>query len=418
MKDIIDDLAKRGMLDSFSDREKISEMLKTKQTIYCGFDPSNKSMQLGNFIMIHMLSRLQKAGHRILAVVGGATGMIGDPSGKAAERTFLTEDTVKANAESLGRQLSKYLDFSDPEKGMLLNNYDWWSKINVIEFLREYGKLMPVNYMLSKEVVKSRLEVGISYAEFSYMVLQAGDFYRFHKDYGCNIQIGGGDQWGNLTTALDFIKRKEGADCGCEVFSVKLITDSNGKKFGKSEKGALFLDPEMTSPYDIYQYFINVADSDVLRYLYIFDDRDTEELDAIYAKHMENPGLRYGQKVLAYSVTGLVHGKEAADDCVAMTQALFSGDYSSLSGNAVKELAQALKAKHVNKGVTLIEALIASGLATSKREAREFISNGAVSINGLKTNDLNRVLCEEDLLQGEAVFLKRGKKNNAALFLD
>lgn len=418
MTDIIGDLEKRGMLDSFSDRDKIAEMLKTKQTIYCGFDPSNKSMQLGNFIMINMLRKLQLAGHRILAVVGGATGMIGDPSGKAAERTFLTEETVKANAQALGNQLSKYLDFSDPEKGILLNNYDWWSKVNVIEYLREYGKLMPINYMLSKEVVKSRLEVGISYAEFSYMVLQAGDFYRFHKLYGCNLQIGGGDQWGNLTTSLDFIKRKDGADCGCEVFSVKLITDSNGKKFGKSEKGALFLDPTMTSPFDIYQYFINVADPDVHRYLYIFDDRPTEELDRVFAKHMENPGLRYGQKELAYSVTSLVHGKEAADDCVNMTAALFSGNYSSLSEKAVTDLAQYLKAKHLAAGTNIVDALIFSGLASSKREAREFLKNGAVSLNGTKVTSQDLTLDASSCLPGKVLFLKRGKKNNAALFLD
>lgn len=269
MIDIFDDLNKRGLLDSYSDKEKIRELLKTPQTIYCGFDPSNKSMQLGNFIMIHILSKLQKAGHRIIAVVGGATGMIGDPSGKKSERSFLEPEQVNYNVECLKKQLSKYLDFSDPNKGICVNNYDWWSTTNVLTYLRDFGKMMPINYMLAKEIVKSRLEVGISYTEFSYMILQAGDFWNLRSKYGCVMQIGGGDQWGNLTTALDFVKKKEGEKCPCQVFSVKLICDSNGKKFGKSEKGALFLDPSMTSPFNIYQYFINVADNDVGRYLYI-----------------------------------------------------------------------------------------------------------------------------------------------------
>lgn len=416
MSDIIKDLEARGLVDSFSDEEKIKKLLETKQTIYCGFDPSNKSLQLGNFIMITLLRRLQKQGHRIIALVGGATGMIGDPSGKKAERNFLTVDAVKANAESIKNQLAKYLDFSSPDKGIVLNNYDWWSKINVIEFLRDYGKLMPINYMLAKEIVKSRLAIGISYTEFSYMILQSGDFYRLHKDYSCNIQIGGGDQWGNLTTALDFVKRKE-PESPCQVFSVKLITDSNGKKFGKSEKGALFLDPSMTSPFTIYQYFINVSDSDVLRYLYIFDDRPLSELDAIYKKHMENPGLRYGQKELAYSITCILHGKEKADACVAMTKALFDSDFSKLSESECQELAQSLSAKEINSGTGILDALVLSGLASSKREAREFIKNGAISLNGTKISDEKATLSTQNGLFNRILFLKRGKRQNSALFI-
>lgn len=417
MIDIFDDLNKRGLLDSYSDKEKIRELLKTPQTIYCGFDPSNKSMQLGNFIMIHILSKLQKAGHRIIAVVGGATGMIGDPSGKKAERSFLEPEQVNYNVECLKKQLSKYLDFSDPNKGICVNNYDWWSTTNVLTYLRDFGKMMPINYMLAKEIVKSRLEVGISYTEFSYMILQAGDFWNLRSKYGCVMQIGGGDQWGNLTTALDFVKKKEGEKCPCQVFSVKLICDSNGKKFGKSEKGALFLDPSMTSPFNIYQYFINVADNDVGRYLYIFDDRPLEELDAIVAEHMQAPEKRMGQKTLAYSVTSLVHGKEAADECVKMTEAIFSGDFKNLKEQSLLDLARSLDAIEVEPGMNLVDALINTKLASSKREAREFLKGNAVSLNGEKVVDPNMILDESNALDGKVFFLKRGKKNNAAIIL-
>lgn len=417
MIDIFDDLNKRGLLDSYSDKEKIRELLKTPQTIYCGFDPSNKSMQLGNFIMIHILSKLQKAGHRIIAVVGGATGMIGDPSGKKSERSFLEPEQVNYNVECLKKQLSKYLDFSDPNKGICVNNYDWWSTTNVLTYLRDFGKMMPINYMLAKEIVKSRLEVGISYTEFSYMILQAGDFWNLRSKYGCVMQIGGGDQWGNLTTALDFVKKKEGEKCPCQVFSVKLICDSNGKKFGKSEKGALFLDPSMTSPFNIYQYFINVADNDVGRYLYIFDDRPLEELDAIVAEHMQAPEKRMGQKTLAYSVTSLVHGKEAADECVKMTEAIFSGDFKNLKEQSLLDLASSLDAIEVEPGMNLVDALITTKLASSKREAREFLKGNAVSLNGEKVVDPNMILDESNALDGKVFFLKRGKKNNAAIIL-
>lgn len=417
MIDIFDDLNKRGLLDSYSDKEKIRELLKTPQTIYCGFDPSNKSMQLGNFIMIHILSKLQKAGHRIIAVVGGATGMIGDPSGKKSERSFLEPEQVNYNVECLKKQLSKYLDFSDPNKGICVNNYDWWSTTNVLTYLRDFGKMMPINYMLAKEIVKSRLEVGISYTEFSYMILQAGDFWNLRSKYGCIMQIGGGDQWGNLTTALDFVKKKEGEKCPCQVFSVKLICDSNGKKFGKSEKGALFLDPSMTSPFNIYQYFINVADNDVGRYLYIFDDRPLEELDAIVAEHMQAPEKRMGQKTLAYSVTSLVHGKEAADECVKMTEAIFSGDFKNLKEQSLLDLASSLDAIEVEPGMNLVDALINTKLASSKREAREFLKGNAVSLNGEKVVDPNMILDESNALDGKVFFLKRGKKNNAAIIL-
>lgn len=412
---IIDDLEKRGLLDNFSDEEKVKKLFDTPQTVYCGFDPSAKSLQLGNFIMITILQRLQKAGHRVIAMLGGATGMIGDPSGKKAERKFLSPDQVMDNAECIRNQLAKYIDTSNPNKGLILNNYEWWSKTNILTFLRDYGKNFQVGYMLAKDIVKSRLEAGISYAEFSYMILQAGDFDNLFRDYHCTMQFGGGDQWGNLTTALDFVKKKEGSDCGAEVFSFKLITDSQGKKFGKSESGALYLDPTMTTPYHIYQYFMNVSDSDVLKYLYIFDDRPIEEIDAIYKAHLEHPELRNGQKELARVIVTRLHGEKAAEDCLKMSVALFTDSFQGLSEESLKELTDGLTVVEESEDINLLDALIKTGLAKSKREAREFVSAGAVKINGEKTADLEKVITKADALDGGYLFIKRGKKLYAVL---
>lgn len=412
---IIDDLERRGLLDNFSDEERVKKLFDTPQTVYCGFDPSAKSLQLGNFIMINILQRLQKAGHRVIAMLGGATGMIGDPSGKKSERKFLTPDQVMENAECIRNQLAKYIDTSDPEKGLIINNYDWWSKTNVLSYLRDYGKNFQIGYMLAKDIVRSRLEVGISYAEFSYMILQAGDFDHLYQDYHCTMQFGGGDQWGNLTTALDFVKKKEGSDCGAEVFSFKLITDSQGKKFGKSESGALYLDPTMTTPYHIYQYFMNVSDADVLKYLYIFDDRPVEEIDEIYRKHLEHPELRFGQKELSRVIVTKLHGEEVAAECEKMSVALFTDSFTGLSEQGLRDLTEGLVVLTCESEISLLDALINTKLASSKREAREFISNGAVKVNGEKINDLSFVIRKENSLQGGYIFLKRGKKLYAAL---
>lgn len=412
---IIEDFEKRGLLDNFSDKEKVEEMLKSKQTIYCGFDPSAKSMQLGNFIMITLLQRLQEAGHRVIAVLGGATGMIGDPSGKKSERKFLDKNAINENVLAIKAQLSKYINTTDPNKGIIVNNYDWWSKMDVLTFLREYGKSFQINYMLDKEIVKSRLEVGISYTEFSYMILQSGDFEHLYKDFGCSMQFGGGDQWGNLTTALDFVKKKEGSDCKAEVFSIKLITDSNGKKFGKSENGALYLDPTMTSPYHIYQYFMNVSDSDVLKYSYIFDKRPIEEIDEMYKAHMEHPELRMGQKELARTIVTAIHGKGVSDECEKMSVALFKDDFSGLSEADLQELTDGLVLVNGEGSINILDALINLKLASSKREAREFVTNGAVKINGEKISDLNLNIDSSKALNGGYVFIKRGKKNYACL---
>ncbi|NCA95920.1 MAG: tyrosine--tRNA ligase, partial [Methanomicrobia archaeon] len=322
---ILDDLNWRGLIKDFSNENEIRELLSTPQTIYCGFDPSAVSMHIGNFVMISILMRLQQAGHRVIGVVGGATGMIGDPSGKSKERNLLDDETLFGNTEGIRKQLSRFLDLKDPSKGFIVNNYDWLGKMGYLQFLRDYGKYFSVNYMLAKDVVASRMESGISYTEFSYMLLQSVDFLTLHRNYGCNIQIGGSDQWGNLTAGLELIRKLEGADAKAGVMTAHLITKSDGSKFGKSEEGALYLDPKLTSPYKLYQYFYNVSDEDAVRYLKVFTFLSHEEINAIVSDHLANPGARIGQKALAKEIVKTVHSLEDALDAIQMSEVLFSG---------------------------------------------------------------------------------------------
>lgn len=412
---IIDELETRGLLDKCSNDENVRKMMETKQTIYCGFDPSAPSMQLGNFVMITMLRRLQLAGHKIIAVLGGGTGMIGDPSGKKSERSFLTPEQVNENIERFKLQFSKYIDTSTPDKGEIVNNADWWSKINVISYLRDYGKLFQINYMLDKDIVRSRLTTGISYAEFSYMLLQSGDFLHLYNEKDCHLQIGGGDQWGNLTAALDFVRKSLGSKAEAEVFSLKLITDSMGRKFGKSENGALYLDPTMTSPYQLYQYFINLDDDSIEKFLMIFDYRPIDEIKKVVEEHNNSRGSRLGQRELARVIVTNVHSQEKADECLKMSQALFTDQYQGLGSEALAELASSLKTIPLEGEISLQEGLLTSGLASSKREVREFLSAGSVRVNGEVVKDAEYILSPSIALQNKFIFLKRGKKNFAVL---
>lgn len=408
--DIIEDLTYRGLIKDYSNKENVIELLKTPQTIYCGFDPSASSMHIGNFVMISILMRLQKAGHRIIALVGGGTGMIGDPSGKSKERAFLTAEDVKNNTEAIKKQLSKFLDFSTPERGVVVNNYDWLSKLSLIDYLRDVGKHFGINYMLNKDIVASRLESGISLTEFCYMTLQSYDFYKLHKDYGCNIQIGGGDQWGNLTSGLDFIRKVEGPDTKCEVMTANLITKSDGKKFGKSEDGAIYLDEKLLSPYKMYQFFINQTDEDAIKYIKIFTFLSKDEITAIEKEHLANLGARIGQKRLAYEVTKIIHGEEKANEAVMMSNALFSGEFTKLNKDQILELFNSIKFKF-NENQLLEDILINVKAANSKREAREFIKNNAISVNNQKITDPNKRFSKDELIAGSFLIIKRGKKN-------
>ena len=410
MINVIDDLNYRGLIKEYSNEENVHKLFESKQTIYCGFDPSASSMHIGNFVMISILMRLQRAGHKIIALVGGGTGMIGDPSGKSKERNLLTPDKVQENTNAIKKQLERFIDLSDPEKGMILNNYDWLGKVSLLEYLRDTAKFFPVNYMLSKDIVKSRLDAGISLTEFCYMTLQSYDFKYLHDKYGVNIQIGGNDQWGNLTAGLDFIRKTEGDDEKVECMTAHLITRSDGKKFGKSEDGALFLDRNLTSPYKLYQFFINQSDEDSVKYLKVFTFLPKEEINEIEKEHLANLGARIAQKRLAYEVVKIVHSEEDAEEAKKMSEVLFSNNFSSLKEESLKELFANSKIE-VKEKMKLEDLLIFIKAASSKREAREFIKNNAVSVNGIKTNDALKEFDKEDALFNKYLVVKRGKKN-------
>ena len=409
MSNIIEDLKYRDLIEQVSDEEKVAKLLEGNCPVYCGFDPSAASMHLGNYVMISLLRRFQLAGHKIVAVVGGATGMIGDPSGKSKERNLQTEETLRANTESIRHQLQRYIDLSDPSKGVLLSNSDWLGHMSMIEFLRDYGKYFPINYMLSKEIVKSRLEAGISFTEFAYQILQSVDFLHLYKAEGVKIQLGGNDQWGNLTSGLELIRKLEGDDALAGAITAHLILRSDGKKFGKSEKGALFLDANLTSPYALYQYFMNVTDEDAIRFLKVFSFLSKEEIEEVARQHFAAPGERIGQKRVAYEVTKDIHGKEAADEAVRMSEALFSNQFDSLSEKEIEEVFGEFKRK-VEPSL-LEDLLITLGAASSKREARTFITGNSVSINGKKVTDPKAMIDSSLALHGKYAIVKRGKKN-------
>lgn len=410
MENIIDELKYRGLIKDFSNEEEVRKLLDKPQTIYCGFDPSASSMHLGNFVMISMLMRLQRAGHRIIAVVGGATGMIGDPSGKSKERNLLSKDALSANTLAIKSQLERFINLDDPKKGIIVNNYDWISKLSVLDYLRDYGKFFPVNYMLSKDIVASRLQSGVSYTEFSYMILQSIDFLTLFLNEGCKIQIGGGDQWGNLTSGLELIRKTQGNETEAGCFTVPLLLDSQGKKFGKSEGGALYLDEKLVSPYKLYQFLYNSGDDDAARYLKIFSFKSIPEIKAIIKNHYENLGQRIAQKELAFEVVSTIHGQAKAQEAVDMSNALFSGNVKNLSKENILELLGNMEVK-LEAGLLLEDLLINIKAASSKREAREFIKGNSVSINGDKVTNLTKVITKEDAMFGEYVIVRRGKKN-------
>ena len=410
MFDIVSDLEYRGLIDNFSNKEAIRELLKTPQTIYCGFDPTATSLHIGNFVMISILMRLQRAGHKVIAVVGGGTGMIGDPSGKSKERSFLTAEDIQHNVDLIRKQLEKFIDLSSPDKGLLINNYDWLGKMSLIEYLRDVGKNFSINYMLSKDVVASRLQTGISLTEFTYMTLQSYDFYKLYTEYGCKIQIGGGDQWGNLTAGLDYIRKVNGPDSDAECMTAKLVTRSDGKKFGKSEEGAIYLDKELVSPYKMYQFFINQSDEDAIKYLKIFTFLTKDEIEEIAKEHFANLGARIGQKRLAYEVTKIIHGEEEANEAIRMTEALFKGEFNTLSLKQLDDVFANTSIK-IDISKPLEDLLIDVKAASSKREAREFIKNGAVLVNGEKCQEAMKIFSKSDLLHGKYLIIKRGKKN-------
>ncbi len=418
---IIDELKWRGLIHQMTD-EKLSEHLSEPRVVYAGFDPTADSLHVGSFIPLMTLRRFQRAGHRPIVLVGGATGMIGDPSGKSEERVLLSEDRLRQNVEGIAKQLRRFVDFEGPAGAVLVNNYDWMSGFTFLEFLRDVGKHFPVNVMLSKDSVRMRLEKsdsGLSYTEFSYMLLQAYDFVHLHRAHDCTVQLGGSDQWGNITAGIDLARRLDSV----QLYGITgpLLTKSDGSKMGKTERGAVWLDPEKTSPYAFYQYWINVADDDVgtcLRYLTELDRGAIEELDAVRA---EAPHRRESQRRLAEELTRLVHGDTGLAAAQRATEIFFGAEIDALTDAQLLDIfadvsSQELPRKVLEgEGLSLIDALVESGLATSRGEARRTIEQGGAYVNNRRRTGLDARLTAADLAGESTMVLRKGKKKYGLL---
>ncbi|MED3933575.1 tyrosine--tRNA ligase [Priestia megaterium] len=410
--DILQDLEFRGLINQQTDEKGLSELLsKESVRLYCGFDPTADSLHIGHMLPVLILRRFQQAGHQPIALVGGGTGLIGDPSGKKAERTLNEKETVAMFSERIKGQLSRFLDFEEGENAAVIaNNYDWIGSLDVITFLRDIGKNFGINYMMAKDSVQSRIESGISFTEFSYMILQSYDFLNLYQTYNCKLQIGGSDQWGNITAGLELIRKSE-EDAKAFGLTVPLVTKADGTKFGKTEGGAIWLDPEKTSPYEFYQFWINTDDRDVIKYLKYFTFLSHEEINELAASAKEAPEKREAQKALAAAMTTLVHGEEALEQAIRISQALFSGSISELTAEEIKQGFKDVPSyTHIGEDIGLIDLLVESKISPSKRQAREDISNGAIYLNGEREQDLQKTVGAEDRIEGQFTVIRRGKK--------
>ena len=408
--DFFDELKWRGLIKDVTDEESLRERLKSPITCYCGFDPTADSCHIGHLQQVILLRRYQKAGHRPIVLVGGATGMIGDPR-MTSERKLLSLEDVKHNAECLKQQLSHFVDFEGYNKAILANNYDWISQLSVIDFLRDYGKCFNVSYMIAKDTVASRLERGISYTEFSYMILQAMDFLHLYRTYNCQLQIGGSDQWGNLTCGVELVRKLEGENAKVYGVTSPLITKSDGTKFGKSEGKNVWLDPKKSSPYEFYQFFVNVADSDIANMLKRLSMKSVDEIKQLIYQSETQPHLREAQKALAMELTEIVHGKEGLQSALRITDALFKGNIADLTADEISQAFKDAEKTTVSENTSLIDALLQGKVCSSKREAREFITSGSISINGNKCQQIDKVLTLQDTLDGKTIVIRKGKKN-------
>lgn len=408
---LIEDLKWRGLIYQQTDEQGIEDLLNKEQvTLYCGADPTADSLHIGHLLPFLTLRRFQEHGHRPIVLIGGGTGMIGDPSGKSEERVLQTEEQVDKNIEGISKQMHNIFEFGTDHGAVLVNNRDWLGQISLISFLRDYGKHVGVNYMLGKDSIQSRLEHGISYTEFTYTILQAIDFGHLNRELNCKIQVGGSDQWGNITSGIELMRRMYG-QTDAYGLTIPLVTKSDGKKFGKSESGAVWLDAEKTSPYEFYQFWINQSDEDVIKFLKYFTFLGKEEIDRLEQSKNEAPHLRESQKTLAEEVTKFIHGEDALNDAIRISQALFSGDLKSLSAKELKDGFKDVPQVTLSNDTTnIVEVLIETGISTSKRQAREDVNNGAIYINGERQQDVNYALAPEDKIDGEFTIIRRGKK--------
>lgn len=408
---LIEDLKWRGLIYQQTDEQGIEDLLNKEQvTLYCGADPTADSLHIGHLLPFLTLRRFQEHGHRPIVLIGGGTGMIGDPSGKSEERVLRTEEQVDKNIEGISKQMHNIFEFGTDHGAVLVNNRDWLGQISLISFLRDYGKHVGVNYMLGKDSIQSRLEHGISYTEFTYTILQAIDFGHLNRELNCKIQVGGSDQWGNITSGIELMRRMYG-QTDAYGLTIPLVTKSDGKKFGKSESGAVWLDAEKTSPYEFYQFWINQSDEDVIKFLKYFTFLGKEEIDRLEQSKNEAPHLREAQKTLAEEVTKFIHGEDALNDAIRISQALFSGDLKSLSAKELKDGFKDVPQVTLSNDTTnIVEVLIETGISPSKRQAREDVNNGAIYINGERQQDVNYALAPEDKIDGEFTIIRRGKK--------
>lgn len=411
MNVLIEDLKWRGLIYQQTDEQGIEDLLNKEQvTLYCGADPTADSLHIGHLLPFLTLRRFQEHGHRPIVLIGGGTGMIGDPSGKSEERVLQTEEQVDKNIEGISKQMHNIFEFGTDHGAVLVNNRDWLGQISLISFLRDYGKHVGVNYMLGKDSIQSRLEHGISYTEFTYTILQAIDFGHLNRELNCKIQVGGSDQWGNITSGIELMRRMYG-QTDAYGLTIPLVTKSDGKKFGKSESGAVWLDAEKTSPYEFYQFWINQSDEDVIKFLKYFTFLGKEEIDRLEQSKNEAPHLREAQKTLAEEVTKFIHGEDALNDAIRISQALFSGDLKSLSAKELKDGFKDVPQVTLSNDTTnIVEVLIETGISPSKRQAREDVNNGAIYINGERQQDVNYALAPEDKIDGEFTIIRRGKK--------
>lgn len=412
MSELLNDLQFRGLVNQVTDEEGLTELLeKEKINLYAGFDPTADSLHIGHLLPILTLKRFQLNGHHPIALVGGATGLIGDPSGKKAERTLNTTDIVQDWSDRIKGQLSRFLDFDAKENPAIIeNNYNWIGSLDVISFLRDVGKNFGINYMLAKDSVKTRIESGISFTEFSYMILQSYDFLKLYQNNNCKLQIGGSDQWGNITSGLELIRKTE-ENAKAFGLTIPLVTKADGTKFGKTEGGAIWLDAEKTSPYEFYQFWINTDDRDVIKYLKYFTFLSKQEIEQLEEEVKQAPEKRLAQKALAEEMTKLVHGEDALERAVKISAALFSGDIKQLTADEILEGFKDVPSTKVEEAeIGLIDLLIQAKISPSKRQAREDISNGAIYINGERVQELEKIISTEDKIGGQFTVIRRGKK--------
>ena len=408
--EFIEELMWRGLVKDCTDYDGLVEKLKTPTTVYCGFDPTADSLHVGHLQQILLLRRYQLAGHTPIALCGGFTGMIGDPR-PTTERKLLTHEEVLHNAECIKNQLARFLSFEGDNAAIMENNNNWLGNLSLLDFLREYGKLFNVAYMLQKDTIKKRLDTGLSYTEFTYTILQAIDFLNLHKIHGCDVQIGGSDQWGNLTSGIELIRKVMSADEKVFGITSPLITKSDGTKFGKSEGKNIWLDPNKTNAYEFYQFWLNTPDSDIIDYLKRLSLRSPEEIMDLEKRMQEAPEKREAQKALAEELTRTVHGEDGLAKAEKITETLFHGSIKDLSAEELKEgLADAPKTA-VSDGIGLIDALTACGIAKSKGNARTLIQQGSIQVNGDRVTDLQYVLHQSDAYDHAFTILKKGKKN-------